>query len=105
MPRYKDPTIIKDCSIKTRKKYTSIKCPNCKTNGFIVSIFGSACGKCLYTEEGVMKSKSLDELMVCHKCNKKLKQCWKYDIPNKKKQKETGCFYCPCNPKLIISIG
>ena len=81
-------------------------CPKCKKKQFVVSIFGSICGNCFYTEyEGVLKGETLEEMRVCGECGKKLKQCWKYDIPNKKRQKETGCFYCPCNPKMFLSIG
>ena len=95
MPRYKDPTIIKDCSIKTRKKHTSIKCPNCKTNGFIVSIFGSICSNCLHTEEGVVKSKTLEEMKICDKCGKKLKLI----------KGQTHSYFCSCSPNVRISIG
>ncbi len=50
------------------------------------------------------ETNELKKLLTCFRCGKKLKQCWTYDIPNKKLRKEIGWFNCKCNPKTIISV-
>ena len=71
------------------------KCPSCKKNTYVVSIFGSICSSCLYDDKQG-KLTDIKDIKTCPACGKKFKQIDNYSYkPN-----------CKHFPKgTILSIG